>query len=124
VAWIGSAHHVARVEALSGDLGDRQLAVINSVFSSKRCKTHQKEVKTREGNQVDSKLSEIAVELSGITEGARGPCDCIGDQMIQVAVIWSCQLEGSEANIVQRFVIESETLVGVLDELVDDKVAL
>ena len=39
--------------------------------------------------------------------------------MVKVTVCWGRQLEGSEADVVKRFVINAECLVRVLNELVD-----
>ena len=39
--------------------------------------------------------------------------------MIEVAVGRIGQLEGPEADVVQRLVVDAESLVGVLDQLVD-----
>ena len=39
--------------------------------------------------------------------------------MVQVAVGWGGELEGSEADVVESFVIDAVGLIGVLDELVN-----
>lgn len=39
--------------------------------------------------------------------------------MVQVTVLWSRELEGSEANVVEGFVVDTEGLVRVLDQLVN-----
>jgi hypothetical protein len=39
--------------------------------------------------------------------------------MVQVTVLWCAQLEGSEADVVESFVVNAERLVGVLDQLMN-----
>jgi len=41
--------------------------------------------------------------------------------MIEVAVCWCGQFEGPEANVVKSFIIDTESLIGVLDQLVNGK---
>jgi len=38
-----------------------------------------------------------------------------GDEMVEVAVCWSCQFECAEADVIQSLVVDTERLVGVLD---------
>jgi len=39
--------------------------------------------------------------------------------MVEVPVGWCCQLEGTEADVVQCLVVDTVSLIGVLDELMD-----
>ena len=39
--------------------------------------------------------------------------------MVEVAIGGVCLLQGAEADVVQRLVVDAEGLVGVLDQLVD-----
>jgi hypothetical protein len=76
-------------------------------------------MQSREGNHVHSELSEIRVELTweSQTGGDTGHDD--GDQGVEVTVGWLGQLEGSEADVVEGLVVDTEGLVRVLDELVN-----
>jgi len=38
--------------------------------------------------------------------------------VVEVTIRWCCQLEGPEADIIKGFVIDAESLVRVLNELV------
>ena len=42
-----------------------------------------------------------------------------GDEMVEIAVSGGGEFEGTEANIVKRLVVDTVSLVGVLDELMD-----
>ena len=118
VTRISGAHHVLGIECLLGELRYRQDTVLLDILGGQGCESNQKEVKTRERNKVDGKLSKITVELSGESKGASSSSDGVGNQDIQVSVGGVIELKGAEANVVKSLVIKSETLVGVLDKLV------
>jgi hypothetical protein len=74
--------------------------------------------KKRALTHVNSELPQIRVEL---TREAQASCDTghdDRDEVVEVSIRWCCQFEGPEADIVKGFVIDAESLVGVLDELV------
>ena len=72
-----------------------------------------------EGDEVDSQLSEIRVELTGESEAAGDSGHGGGDEMVEISVGGGGELEGSEADIVKGFVVNDHALVGVLDQLMD-----
>ena len=72
-----------------------------------------------EWDQVNSKLSEIGVELSWESEAASNTGESGRDEMVKITVGWGGELEGSEADIVKSFVINAHNLIGVLDKLMD-----
>ena len=68
---------------------------------------------------VDSELPEIRVQLTRETEACRDTRHDNGNEVVQIAVCRRRQFECPEADVVQRFVIDAECLIRVLDELVD-----
>ena len=72
-----------------------------------------------EGDQVDSELSEIGVELTWESEAAGDTGESGRDQMVEITIGWGGELEGSEADIIKSFVINAHNLIGVFDELMD-----
>lgn len=82
--WVSSAHHVLGIPHLLSQLWDRKGAVLLGTTGGQRSKAHHKEVKTREGDQVYSKLSEIRIKLTGESEAASNPTHCCRDQVIQI----------------------------------------
>ena len=72
-----------------------------------------------EGDQVDSQLSEVRVELTGESEAAGDSGHGGGDEMVEITVSGGGELEGSEADIVEGFVVNDHALVGVFDQLMD-----
>ena len=78
-------------------------------------------MESREWDEVDSKLSEIGVELTGESEAAGESGEGGGDEMVKITVGGGGELEGSEADIVEGFVINNLDLISILDELMDGK---
>jgi hypothetical protein len=121
VTRVGGAHHVLGIEHLLSHLRDGQSAVLLGASGSQRSESHHEKVQTRERNHVHGQLAEIAVELTRETQTTGGSADSGRHQVVQVSVGRSGQLQGTEADIVQSLVIQSEALIGVLDQLVDGK---
>ena len=70
---------------------------------------------------VDSKLAKVGVELTGETQASGDTRHDNRNEVVEVAVGWCRELQCPEANIVQRFVVDTEGLVRVLDELMNRK---
>merc|ERR1712057_48961 len=71
-----------------------------------------------EGDEVDTKLAEVGVELTGETEAASDTGHAGGAQMVEVTIGGGGELEGTEADVVQGLVVKAHALVSVLDKLV------
>jgi hypothetical protein len=78
-------------------------------------------METRERNHVHGKLAEIAVKLTGETEGASGTADSSRHKMVKITVGRGGELKGAEADIVKGLVIKREALIGVLNKLMYGK---
>jgi hypothetical protein len=76
-------------------------------------------VKPWEWNHVDGQFSEIGVQLTWESEAGGDTGHGGGDEVVQVTVGWGGELESSEADIVEGFVINNLDLISVLDELMD-----
>lgn len=119
VAEVRGGHHVLGVEHLLGQLGDGDGAEAVAAAAGEGSEADHEEVETREGNHVDGQLAEVGVELARETETGGNTGHDGGDQVVQVTVRGVGKLEGTHANVVQSFVVDTEGLVRVLNELVN-----
>lgn len=119
VTEVRSSHHVLGVEHLLGQLGHGDRTEGVSATAGQRGKADHEEVETRERNHVDSQLAEVRVELTGETQAGGDTGHNGGNEVVQVTVGGVGELEGAHADVVQSLVIDTEGLVGVLDQLVN-----
>jgi len=119
VTWVAGGHHVLGIEHLLGKFGNSQGTVLLGSSGCEWGETWDEEVETWEWHHVDGQLSEIRVQLTWESEASGDTGHGGGDEVVKVTVCWGGELEGSEADIVKRFVINGEGFVGVFDKLVD-----
>merc|ERR1712070_1297380 len=119
VTWVSSAHHVLGIEHLLGELWHSQGTVLLGATGSQRGEASEEEVETWEWDQIDSELTEVRVELTREADAAGDAGHASGAKMVQVAIGWGGELQGTEADVVQSLVVHAHTLVSVLDQLVD-----
>lgn len=112
-------HHVLRVKHLLCELRDRQGTVARRSSSGERRKADHKEVKTRERNHIHGEFPEVGVQLPWESKASGDSGHHHRYQGIQIAVRGCVEFQRSGANVVKRFVIDTESLVGVLNQLVD-----
>jgi hypothetical protein len=121
VTWVGGTHHVLGIELLLSKLGNSQGTVLLGSTTGQWGKTNHEKVKTWEWDQVDCKFAKVSVQLTWETEAASAPTHGGGHKVVQVTVGWSGEFEGTEANIVQGFVVKDHNFIGVLNKLVHGK---
>ena len=117
MAGVSSAHHVLGIEHLLGELGNSKSSVLLGASGGEGSEADHEEVKTGEGDKVDSQFSEIRVELTGEPEAAGDSGHGGGDEMVEISVGGGGELESSEADIVKGLVVDDHALVGVFDQL-------
>lgn len=100
MSWVGSSHHVLGIEHLLGEFGNSDSAVLLRATSGKRSEADHEEVETGERNHVDSQLPEIGVELTRETKARGDTAHDDRDEVVEVAVSGSRELQGLEADFV------------------------
>ena len=116
---VAGGHHVLGVEDLLGQLGNGEGAVLLASSTGQRRESWDEEMQTWEWNHVDSELAEIRIQLTRKPEAGGDTAHGCGHQVVEVSISRGGQLQGSEADVVQGFVVDTECLVGILDKLVD-----
>ena len=135
VSEIGSCHHVLGVEHLLGELRHGDCAEGVGTTAGERSEPNHEEVQTREWHHVDGEFAKVGVELARESQAS---CDTRHDcrnQVVQIAIRWIGQLEGSHTNVVKSLymsvsdnqwlehtsylIVNAEGLVGVLNQLMD-----
>jgi len=118
MARIGSAHHVLGIEHLLGELGHGEGTVLLGATGGKGGEPSEEEVETGEGDEIDTELAEVRVELTREAKAASHTGHARGAEMVEVTIGGSGELEGTEADVVQGLVVKAHALVGVLNKLV------
>lgn len=112
---VGSSHHVLRVIHLLSQLGNGNGAERVSTAGGERSKADHEEVETREGNHVDGKFPQVGVELARETQTGGDTRHDSRDKVVEITIRRRAELESPHANVVQSLVIDTESLVGVLN---------
>jgi len=114
VSWIALDHLVGWLEAGVGDFSNGQLFVVGFLGRDDWSVSDQWEVNPWVWDQVGLELGKIDVQ--GTIESERGGDggDDLTDQPVQVGVGWSFDVQVSSADIVDGFVIDHESAIGVL----------
>lgn len=111
VSWVRSSHHVLSIEHLLGQFRNGQRSEGLGAHRSQRSVTNHKEVQSWERNQVDGQLSQVGVQLAGVTQGGGDTRHDGGNQVVQLVVRRLRQTQSFLANVVQGLVIDTEGLV-------------
>ena len=71
------------------------------------------------GNHVDSQFSQISVQLSRESKTSGDTGHGKRDQMVQIAIGWGCEFQGTETNVIKGLIVDAESLVGVFHKFVN-----
>jgi len=114
VSWIAFDHLVGWLEASVSDFRNGELFVVSFLGGDDWSVGGQWEMDSRVWNQVGLELGQINVQstIEPQRSGDRG--NDLSDQPVQVGVGWSFDVQVSSADIVDGFVINHESAVGVL----------
>ncbi len=119
MAWVASSHHVLGVEHLLSELRNSKGAVLLATTAGQWGKARHEEVQTWEWNHVHSQFAEISVKLTRETKASGDTRHGCTNEMVQIAISWVGQLEGTEADVVQSLVVDAVGFISILDKLMD-----
>jgi len=116
VSWIALGHHGGWLEGRVGDLGDRELLVISFLGGDNWGIGRKHEMDSWIWDQVSLEFGDINVKGTIESEGSGKGGDNLGNKSVKVGVGWSLDIEVSSADIINGFVINHNSNVGVLKE--------
>ncbi|KAK6298833.1 hypothetical protein J4Q44_G00303430 [Coregonus suidteri] len=119
VTRVAGGHHVLRVKHLLSELWNRQGSVLLAAPAGEGGKAGHEEVETGEGHHVDCQFAQVSVELAGEAKAGGDPAHGRRHQVVEVSVGGRGEFEGTEADVVERLVVDTVGLVCVLYQLVD-----
>ena len=73
------------------------------------------------GNHVDSQFSQISVQLTRKSKASGDTRHGKRDQMVQIAIGWGCEFQGTETDVIKGLIINAECLISVFHKLVNGK---
>lgn len=76
-------------------------------------------METWKWDHIHRQLPEICVQLSRKSQTGGHATHGHRHQMVEVSVGWVIQFEGPEADVVEGFIVDAESLIRVLNKLVD-----
>lgn len=118
VAGIADNHLVVGLKALEGEVANLEALVRAAVGRDHGGVGDKRVVDTRVRHQVGLEL--VQINVKGTVEAERGGdgADDLGDQAVQVLVAGTGDIQVTTANVVDSFVVDQESAVGVLNSAV------
>merc|ERR1712166_1671084 len=116
---ISSAHHVLGIEHLLCQFWHSECTVLLRATRGERREADHEEMQTREWDQIDSELTQVTVQL---TREAKASCHATHgctEEMVQISVSWSSQLQCAETDVVESLVVKKHAFIGILDQLME-----
>mmetsp|Transcript_155898 Transcript_155898/g.498249 ORF Transcript_155898/g.498249 Transcript_155898/m.498249 type:complete len:309 (+) Transcript_155898:166-1092(+) len=118
MARVSSAHHVLGIKHLLRELRHRECAVLLRAAGSERREASHEEVQPGERDEINGDLAQVAVQLPREAQACGHAAHRRAHQVVEVTIGGCGQLQGAEADVVERLIVEQEALVGIFDELV------
>jgi len=118
VAWVTLNHHVGWLEYGSSDFTNTQLFVVRFLCGNNWSERAQWEVNSWVRYQVSLERSHVNTDGTIESKGGRDGTDGLGNQSVQVGVSWALNVQVTSADIVQSFVVNHESDIGVFKHTV------
>lgn len=115
---ITCCHHVLGIKHLLSQLWNGEGSVLLRATAGEWGKSRHEEMKTREGNHIYSQFAKISIQLTGESKASCHTTHGGGNKMVEVSVCWGSEFKGTEADIIESFVVNAVGFVCVFDKLV------
>ena len=117
MAGVAGGHHVLGVKHLLSQLWDCEGTVLLAAPGRQGGKAGNEEVETREGHHVDGQFAKISVQLARKSKTGGDAGHGSRDEMVEITIGGCAQLQGTEADVVEGLVVDTEALIRVLHQL-------
>ena len=116
VTRVTLGHHVRWLKDGVGDFSNRQRLMVCLLRGNDGSVRRKHEMNTRVGDQVGLELGDVHVEGAIETERGRERRNDLSDETVQVGVRRRLDIEVATADVVERFVVEAEGTIRMLEE--------
>ena len=117
VSRIGGSHHVLCIKHLLSRFRNTQGTELMASTRSQWSESDDEKVQTREGDHIDGKFSKIRVELTRETKTSGDTRHDCRDEVVEISVGGGIEFEGTNANIIQSLIVNTECFIRIFNEL-------
>merc|ERR1719361_795771 len=121
IVWFDVGEEVSCAVSLCRQLLNRHFYLFGMVRTNKRCLRNEEEVESREGDQVDSQLSKVAVQFTREAKGRSHTATSLSNKSIQLTVSGLFVLQNVVVDVVQSLVVNDKRFVRVFQQLMRRK---
>jgi len=117
VSGVAGSHHVLGIKHLLGELWDGEGSVLLATSAGQGGESWHEEMQTWEWNHVDSELSQVSIQLTWEPQAGGNTRHGGRDEMVEITIGGGGKFEGSEADIIESFIVDTVGLICVLNQL-------
>ncbi len=118
MSWIALYHHTSWLESTGSDFVNRKLLVVSLLSRDNRSVRRKHEMDSWIRDQIGLEFGDIYVKSTIKSETCGQRRDNLSDKSVQVSVSWLLDVKISSADVINCFVIQHNSNVGMLEKRV------